>query len=196
MAGVNTDQRLNLSNRWEGPQKTCRGFKPDPGNLAVRQCVQVRLVCSAGDKPAGAKVRRPVVWIAEWRATKTLKPIDKVSLGEITSHRAVTTVNANVASKSQIRGPSPLPKGEGSMGCRNLTDAASPPWRGESDSTVTRTYRVTGEALLVPVRNHRSKVDRITGSTGKSIEGERVADGSVVAVKRSNVRGARGPFCL
>jgi hypothetical protein len=105
-------------------------------------------------------------------------------------------VNANVASKSQIRGPSPLPKGEGSMGCRNLTDAASPPWRGESDSTVTRTYRVTGEALLVPVRNHRSKVDRITGSTGKSIEGERVADGSVVAGKRSNVRGARGPFCL
>ena len=31
--------------------------------------------------------------------TKTLKPIDKVFLGEITSHRAVTTVNANVASK-------------------------------------------------------------------------------------------------
>ena len=31
--------------------------------------------------------------------TKALKPIDKVSLGEITSRRAVTTVNANVASK-------------------------------------------------------------------------------------------------
>ena len=30
---------------------------------------------------------------------EVLKPIDKVSLGEITSHRAVTTVNANVASK-------------------------------------------------------------------------------------------------
>src|SRR6516162_9009921 len=36
------------------------------------------------------------------------------------------------------------------MGCRNLTDAASPPRRGESDSTVTRTHRVTGEALLAP----------------------------------------------
>ncbi len=47
----------------------------------------------------GQKVRRPVVWIAGWRATKTLKPIDKVSLGEITSHRAVTKVNAQVASK-------------------------------------------------------------------------------------------------
>jgi hypothetical protein len=30
---------------------------------------------------------------------KILEPIDKVSLGEITSHRAVTTVHANVASK-------------------------------------------------------------------------------------------------
>jgi hypothetical protein len=43
--------------------------------------------------------RSPVVWIAGWRETETLKPIDKVFLGEITSHRAVTTVNANVASK-------------------------------------------------------------------------------------------------
>ena len=65
----------------------------------VRLCVQQRLACSAGDKPAGATVRSPVVWIAGWRATKTLKPIDKVSLGEITSHRAVTKVNAQVASK-------------------------------------------------------------------------------------------------
>ena len=43
------------------------------------------------------------------------------------------------------------------------------------------------------MRNHRSKVDRITGATGKSIDGERVADGSAVAMKRSNVRGAKGP---
>src|SRR5882724_11752581 len=36
----------------------------------------------------------PVVWIAEVMETETLKPIDKVSPGETTSHRAVTTVNA------------------------------------------------------------------------------------------------------
>jgi hypothetical protein len=36
----------------------------------------------------------PVVRIAEVMETETLKPIDKVSLGEATSHRAVTTVNA------------------------------------------------------------------------------------------------------
>ena len=78
-----------------------------------------------------------------------------------------------------IRGPSPHPKGEGSMRCRNLTDAAPSPRRGGSDSTVIRTCRATGEALLVPARNRRSRVDRITGSTGKSIDDERVADGPV-----------------
>src|SRR5580692_6907344 len=70
------------------------------------------------------------------------------------------------------------------MGSRNLIDAAPTLRRGGSDSTVTRTCRATGEALLVPRRNHRSRVDRITGSTGKSIEGERVTDGFVVALRR------------
>src|SRR5271166_2170325 len=36
----------------------------------------------------------PVVWIAEERETEPSKPIDKASLGEVTSHRAVTRVNA------------------------------------------------------------------------------------------------------
>src|ERR1700687_2020571 len=36
----------------------------------------------------------PVVWIAELMETETLKPIDRVSPGEATSHRAVTKVNA------------------------------------------------------------------------------------------------------
>ena len=35
-AWVYTDQRLNLSTLWEGPRKKCQGFKPDPGNPAVR----------------------------------------------------------------------------------------------------------------------------------------------------------------
>ena len=37
---------------------------------------------------------------------------------------------------------------------------------------------------------------RITGETGKSGTDERVTDGSVVAEKRSNVRGAKGPYCF
>ena len=53
------------------------------------------------DRPAGAKVRSPVVWIAGWPETKTLKPIDNVSLGEPTSRRAVMKVNVKVASKGR-----------------------------------------------------------------------------------------------
>src|SRR6478752_10683086 len=73
--------------------------EPYAGKPHVRVCVQRRLACSAGGRPAGATVRSPVVRIAGWRETKILKPIDKISLGEITSHRAVTTVNVEVASK-------------------------------------------------------------------------------------------------
>src|SRR6266705_2430359 len=80
---------------WKRPNNRSRMNR----EVHVRLCVQSRLACSAGDKPAGAKVRRPVVRIAGWRETKTLKPIDEVSLGEITSHRAVTKVNVDVASK-------------------------------------------------------------------------------------------------
>ena len=58
--------------------------EPYAGKPPVRLCVERRLACSAGGRPAGATVRSPVVWIAGWRETKTLKPIDKISLGEIT----------------------------------------------------------------------------------------------------------------
>jgi hypothetical protein len=73
--------------------------EPDRGNPAVRECVQRRLACSAGDSPAGAVIRSPVAWIAERSESDDLKPIDKPSEREGASHRAVTKVNAEVASK-------------------------------------------------------------------------------------------------
>ena len=36
VAGVYTNQCLNLSKPWEGSRMICQGFKPDPGNLAAR----------------------------------------------------------------------------------------------------------------------------------------------------------------
>jgi hypothetical protein len=36
VAGVYTTQRLSLSTPWEGPWKIGQGFKPDSGNLTVR----------------------------------------------------------------------------------------------------------------------------------------------------------------
>jgi len=47
-----------------------------------------------------------------------------------------------------------------------------------------------------PSAKSPEQVDRITGSTGKSIEGERVTDGFVVALRRGNARGAKEPCCL
>lgn len=41
----------------------------------VRLCVQQRLACSAGDKPARVKARSPVARMAERREIKDLKPI-------------------------------------------------------------------------------------------------------------------------
>jgi hypothetical protein len=73
------------------------------GNSHARLCVQRRLACSAGDSPAGVIVRSPVAWMAGWRETKTLKPIDEASLREVASRQAVTKVNADVASK--VRNP-------------------------------------------------------------------------------------------
>ena len=43
----------------------------------------------------------PVVWIAEEMETEPLKPIDKTSSREVTSHRAVTTVNALCSAYTQ-----------------------------------------------------------------------------------------------
>jgi hypothetical protein len=61
---------------------------------------------------------------------------------------------------------------------------------------MTRMRKATGETLLVPLRNWWRKGNRITGDTGKSVDGERVAEGSVVAAKRGNARGEKRPCCL
>src|SRR5258707_9283741 len=64
-----------------------------------------------------------------------------------------------------IRGSSLQLKGEGSMGCRNLTDAASRSRRGGSCSTVAKACLATGEALLFPDRNNRRNGERLTRTT-------------------------------
>ena len=73
VAGAHTTQRLNLSKPWEGSRMIGQCLEPDPGNLAVRELRPVRLVCSAGDRPARAKVRSPVVWMAGWRGVQNLE---------------------------------------------------------------------------------------------------------------------------
>lgn len=78
--------------------------------------------------------------IAGWRETKTPKPIDSHFLGKWASHRAVTKVNVDVASKvKRSEGRARNREGEGSMDSRILTDTAIPLRRGGSDGTMART---------------------------------------------------------
>ena len=81
------------------------------------------------------------------------------------------------------------------MDRRNLTDAA-----GHSGGVVATArwqgYAEQLEKPSLPRREIGGAVTRITGDTGKSGNGERVTDGSVVAEKQSNVCGAKGPCCL
>ena len=128
--------------------------------------------------------------------TKYMKPIDKAILGMVSEspgRNASEPTGGPV--KNKPRRPSYLLPGEGSMGWRNLAEALIHSGRGGRGGTVTRKCRATGETVLVPSRNRWSKVGRITGNTGKSIEDETVAAGFVVAMKRSNARGAKGPCC-
>src|ERR1700759_3896495 len=76
-----------------------RCLEPDAGDRHVRLCVQRRLACSAGAETCRGNSQEPRSSDSRVAENQDLKPIDKVSLGEITSHRAVTTVNVEVASK-------------------------------------------------------------------------------------------------
>jgi len=57
------------------------GFVGVPGVISLYLvwwlCVQKRLSCSAGVRPAGARARGPVAWMAGGKETKLLKPIDE-----------------------------------------------------------------------------------------------------------------------
>jgi hypothetical protein len=159
-------------------------------------CVQRRQTCSAGASPAGVGARGPVAWMAGGRESEPLKPIDEAIVRMVSESPGRNERERRGSLESaELRRPSGCRAGEGSRARRSLADAAVSLRRGGSDGTVTRTRRATGEALLVPPRNRRSKVGRITGAPGKSADDERVAEGPAVATKRGNARGAKGPCC-
>src|SRR3954467_14066556 len=81
----------------------------------------------------------PVVWIAEEMETEPSKPIDKTFPGEVTSHRAVTTVNALWPRKVVFPRAEPTTIGRRQHDQPKTDRYGCSPWRGGSDSTVTRT---------------------------------------------------------
>src|SRR3954464_11360195 len=84
------------------------------------------------------KSQSPVVWIAEVMETETLKPIDEISLGEVTSHRPVTKVNALWPRKGGAPRAEPATGGRRQQEQPKSDRRGCSPWRGGSDSTVTR----------------------------------------------------------
>ena len=142
------------------------------------------------------KSHSPVAWMARGRETNSSKPIDEAVV------RTVSEFSGRNASERRGSPETDMPRRsrywvsvEDRMFHRSVADAV------EHSGGVLATARerghveATGEARLVPVRNRRSKVGRITGSTGKAVEGERESEGRVVAMKRSNSRGAKAPCC-
>ena len=125
-----------------------------------------------------------------------LMPLDNPTRGVGASCSGRNDSEREVAPKmSSPGGRARNREGEGCTARRKPIEAAGRSGGVVSDGTTTRTHRATGETLLVPARKGGSWVSRITGSTGKSADDERVAEGFAVAMKRSNVRGAKGPCC-
>jgi hypothetical protein len=123
-----------------------------------------------------------------------LKPLDDPTRGVGASCSGRNESEREVAPKvSSPGGRARNREGEGSTARRKPIEAAGRSGGVVSDGTTTRTRRATGEALLVPTGNGGSWVGHITGNTGKLADDERVTEGSVGALKRSNVRGAKGP---
>ena len=76
----------------------CRGaagqWEPDEARVSRPVVCPVKAGMFSREQTCRGRSQSPVVWIAEERETEPSKPIDKTSRGEVTSHRAVTTVNA------------------------------------------------------------------------------------------------------
>ena len=105
--------------------------------LSLMHESRMREICTSGSasrkgghiqqgRPAEARIRSLVAWIAKWRETETLKPIDDAIVRMVANHQAVARANADVASKvSRSGGRARNREGEGSMVHRELIDAMS-----------------------------------------------------------------------
>ncbi len=76
--------------------------------------------------PAKVTVRNLVAWMAGWRETESLKPIDKAILGMVSESPGRNVSERRGGPESDMpRRPNLRQVGEGSMTQRRLTDAVS-----------------------------------------------------------------------
>jgi len=129
------------------------------------------------------------------RETASLKPIDTSVCGTLASFQAVAEANAQVA--PQVRSPEAEPatvKAQAAWPVASwLTRRVTPAgWeRRHGDKDTLSNWRSPPRPIAKSVEPGRS----YNRSPGKATEDERVAEGSVVVVKRGKARGAKGPSC-
>ena len=149
----------------------------------------------SGRQSHRGKSQGPVAWVAFAKETKRMKPTDKAALGAVSESPGrnesepiggLDTINPKAEPFGSGRRQHDYPQSDRSG--RSLR-------RGGRGSTVARTCRATGETVLAPARNRWSKVPCITGATGKARKGETATARPVVAERRGNARGAKGPCC-
>ena len=114
-----------------------------------------------------------------------LKPSDNLILGISVRYQAVAKANTQVASKvNNLEGRTRIREGECNISKRNLTET----FTNFDGVVVTAWYQGHVKQLEKPssphMRNLWSKSSHITGMTRKLVEGERVADWSVVVMRQ------------
>jgi hypothetical protein len=140
---------------------------PAPHEYVFHSGSSGRLAGSVGDRPTGGKVTDPVVWVAFVEERKRRKPTDKAILGMVSpspgrNERELGSGLDQIESEGRapMVGRRQQAMAQTDRGDRSLR-------RGGRDSTVPRTGRATGEAVLVPLRNEWGRVGPMTGSSRK-----------------------------
>jgi hypothetical protein len=131
-------------------------------------------VYSVGVNPTRTRVRSPVAWIVGRKETESRKSIDKAILG-MGSKSLGRNESKRIGDPETLYLRGRAPVGRAKAAWNVATDwRGGTLWRGGSDSTMTRMHRATGEALLAPSRNRRSRepYNRRNREIGKRREGD------------------------
>ena len=92
------DRKVNGQPEEPGSRRKAAAFRgwhePDESRGLSPVVCPVNAGMFSREQTCRGRSQSPVVWIAEEMETEPSKPIDKTSPGEVTSHRAVTKVNA------------------------------------------------------------------------------------------------------
>ena len=75
--------------------------------ILARQCVQLRLACSAGDSPTGGRVRTFLAWVAFGEETNRMKPTDACERDPIGCSRQARA-RCRIRGRGSETGASPL----------------------------------------------------------------------------------------